>query len=89
MTRAARLTSPQQCSFAPAQRRGFFLDFYNGFRPCLIRPDRSKGQSVQRSSLNACTQSFCRKPGMHQSMHSGSIARAASTLPMSAVSQPN
>ena len=26
---------------------------------------------------------------MHQSMHSGSIARAASAVPMSAVSQPN
>ena len=30
-----------------------------------------------RSTLYACTQSFFRNPGMHQSMQSGSIARAA------------
>jgi len=41
------------------------------------------------SSLNACIQSLRRKPGMHQRMHRGSIARAASAGPMSAVSQPN
>jgi len=29
------------------------------------------------------------KPGMHQRIHSGSIALAASTLPMSSVSHPN
>ena len=52
------------------------------------RPSGAKaGRYV--SSLNACTQSFRRKPGMHHSMHSGSIARAASAFPMSAVSQPN
>src|SRR5262245_50302457 len=41
------------------------------------------------SSLNACTQSWRRNPGMHQRMQSGSMARAASAFPMSAVSQPN
>ena len=41
------------------------------------------------SSLKACIQSLWRRPGMHQSMHNGSIARAASALPMSAVSHPN
>jgi hypothetical protein len=41
------------------------------------------------TTLNArFDQLFRRMPGMHQSMHSGSIARAASTLPMSSVSQP-
>src|SRR5690348_7353657 len=42
-----------------------------------------------RKSLNAWVHSFRRKPGMHQSMHSGSMARAASAPPMSAVSHPN
>ena len=32
---------------------------------------------------------FLRKPGMHQRMHSGSMARAASTAPRSRVSHPN
>ena len=41
------------------------------------------------SNLKACTQSFATKPGIHHSMHSGSIARAAKAGPMSAVSQPN
>src|ERR1700691_971878 len=40
-------------------------------------------------SLKAWNQSFRIKPGMHHSMHSGSIARAASALPISATSQPN
>ena len=40
-------------------------------------------------SLKAWVHSFFVKPRMHQSMHKGSMARAASTLPMSAVSQPN
>src|SRR5512137_1202719 len=39
--------------------------------------------------LKACDQSFRRKPGMHQSMQSGSMARAASAFPMSETSQPN
>lgn len=38
------------------------------------------------SSLNACVQLLFRNPGMHHSMHSGSIARAASTFPISAMS---
>ena len=43
-----------------------------------------------RNSLNACgDQSPLPTPGMHHSMQSGSIARAASTAPMSSVSQPN
>jgi len=42
-----------------------------------------------RSSLNACVHSFFVNPRMHHSMHSGSIARADSAFPMSAVSQPN
>src|SRR5579863_2017119 len=41
------------------------------------------------SSLNACIHSLRRKPGMHHNIQRGSIARAASTLPISAVSQPN
>src|SRR6185312_1121758 len=41
------------------------------------------------STLNACVHSLWRKPGMHQSMHSGSIARAAVAPPRSSVSQPN
>src|SRR4029079_7950573 len=40
------------------------------------------------STLNACVHSFCRNPGMHQRMHSGSIARAASAAPRSSTSQP-
>jgi hypothetical protein len=40
-------------------------------------------------SLNAWFQEFCRQPGMHHSMHRGSMARAASTAPISATSQPN
>src|SRR5215831_10808251 len=43
----------------------------------------------RRSSLNAWPHSLRVKPGISQSIHNGSIARAASTLPMSAVSQPN
>ncbi len=42
-----------------------------------------------RRSLNACVQPFCRNPGMHQRMHSGSIARAASAFPRSSASNPN
>ena len=38
--------------------------------------------------MNACIQLFDLKPGMHHRMQSGSIARAASALPMSSVSQP-
>src|SRR5574341_728276 len=41
------------------------------------------------STLNACVHSLRRKPGMHQRMHSGSIARAASTPPRSSFSDPN
>jgi len=33
------------------------------------------------SSLKACAQSLRKKPGMHHSMQSGSIARAPSTFP--------
>ena len=43
-----------------------------------------------RNSLNACgDQPLRATPGMHHSMHNGSIARAASSAPISAVSQPN
>ena len=42
-----------------------------------------------QSTLNACVHESWRKPGMHQSTASGSIARAAIALPMSAPSQPN
>ena len=42
-----------------------------------------------RSSLKACRQSLRRKPGMHQRIASGSMARAATAPPMSSVSQPN
>ena len=54
-----------------------------------------RGQLVRRpqtqrvSSLNACVQRSSRKPGMHHSTASGSMARAAAALPMSAPSQPN
>src|SRR6185369_13179480 len=40
-------------------------------------------------TLYACAQSLWRNPGIHHRMHSGSIARAASTVPRSDVSQPN
>lgn len=50
---------------------------------------RYRGSLGYLNSANACVHSLRKKPGIHQSMHSGSIARAASTLPMSAVSQPN
>eukprot|EP01139_Manchomonas_bermudensis_P025604 Amastigsp_a845902_10.p4 type:complete len:107 gc:universal Amastigsp_a845902_10:688-368(-) len=38
--------------------------------------------------LKACAQSPRRNPGAHQSWHSGSIARAPWTAPMSHASQP-
>ena len=41
------------------------------------------------SRLKACVHSLRKKPGIHHNMHSGSIARAASALPISAVSHPN
>jgi hypothetical protein len=41
------------------------------------------------SSLKACPHWLRRKPGMHHSMHRGSMARALSTEPISSVSQPN
>src|SRR5262245_7051018 len=40
------------------------------------------------SSLKAWDQSLLRRPGIHQSMQSGSMARAASAFPMSAASKP-
>src|ERR1700760_3827196 len=40
------------------------------------------------SSLKAWVQLLDWKPGMHHKMQSGSMARAASTPPMSSVSQP-
>jgi len=46
-------------------------------------------RQLSLSSLKACVHSLRKKPGIHHSMHSGSIARAASALPMSAVSHPN
>jgi Winged helix-turn helix len=39
--------------------------------------------------VSTCSARNRRKPGMHHSMQSGSMARAASTFPMSAISQPN
>ena len=42
-----------------------------------------------RSTLKACIQSFRKKPGMHQSMHRGSIAARLRPPPQSSVSQPN
>lgn len=41
------------------------------------------------SSLKAWVHWLLRKPGMHHNMHRGSMARAASALPISAVSHPN
>lgn len=55
----------------------------------ILRVEERLGHPGQVRSLKACDHSFRRKPGMHQSMHSGSMARAASALPMSAASQPN
>jgi hypothetical protein len=52
-------------------------------------PHRRPGSHHCRSSLKACVHSLRRKPGMHQRMQRGSMARAASALPMSTVSQPN
>src|SRR5688500_18619514 len=40
-------------------------------------------------SLKACDHWFLRNPGMHHSMHNGSIALALSTLPISSTSNPN
>ena len=62
----------------------------NPERPRSVWFTRTTSPSHEsRSSLNACPQLFWRKPGMHHSMHSGSMARAASAVPMSATSQPN
>jgi len=52
-------------------------------------PARSTAAPTVRSSLNAWFHSLRLKPGMSHSMHSGSMARAASAVPKSAVSQPN
>src|SRR5678815_2816608 len=41
------------------------------------------------SNLNAWFHSCLSRPGMHHSIHNGSMALAASTFPMSVVSQPN
>ena len=57
-----------------------------GCRPLVQPGARAR---YLRSTLNACTQSFFRNPGMHQSMHRGSMARAASARPASSTSQPN
>ena len=54
-----------------------------------VRLEHTAYQGYGLSSLKACDHSFRRNPGMHQRMHSGSMARAASTVPMSAVSHPN
>ena len=50
---------------------------------------RSNRLAYFRSNLKACVHSFFMKPRMHHSMQRGSIARAASAVPISAVSQPN
>src|SRR6185437_15606468 len=52
-------------------------------------PGLHRGAGHDFSSLKACVHSLCLSPGMHQSMHSGSMARAASTPPISSTSQPN
>src|SRR5205823_12127851 len=73
-----------------AQRRGLIRGQVNSHMslPDAIIAPRA-WLSYPLSSLNACDHRLLRKPGIHQRMHSGSIARAASTVPMSAVSQPN
>jgi hypothetical protein len=77
----------------PGNRRAApFLSLSGGSAARVLRPDFSRNRTgpIHRfSSLKACVQRFCRRPGMHQSMQSGSMARPASTLPMSSVSQPN
>ena len=83
-----------------AQCRGLIrgqINSHTSLSVAIIAPSRHVGRvppqadppSYPLSSLNACDHWFRRNPGMHQRMHSGSIARAASTVPMSAVSQPN
>jgi len=55
----------------------------------LMSQGDSDGSHYRQNTLNACVHEFWRNPGMHQSCASGSIARAAIALPMSAASQPN
>ena len=57
--------------------------------PSYAAVSRAKIAYPLCKSLNACVHSFCLKPRMHQSIQSGSMARAASAMPMSVVSQPN
>jgi hypothetical protein len=54
-----------------------------------VRPRERPGFRAYFSNLKAWDHSFRVKPGIHQSMQSGSMARAASALPISAVSQPS
>src|SRR5690348_5483593 len=55
----------------------------------LMSQGDSDRSHYRQNTLKACVHEFWRKPGMHQSCASGSIARAATALPMSAPSQPN
>src|SRR4029434_10301278 len=54
-----------------------------------VHPRERPGFRAYFSNLKAWDHSFRVKPGIHQSMQSGSMARAASALPISAVSQPS
>src|SRR5439155_540386 len=86
------------------RKREAYRRAFDGFDPAKVRrygarkvahplPNPGIGRNRPsgghlHSSLNACVHWLRRKPGMHQRTHSGSIARAASTLPMSSTSQP-
>ena len=54
----------------------------------VIRARQARDQ-VGPISLKACVQRCSRNPGMHQSWQSGSMARAAAAVPMSAGCHPN
>jgi len=55
----------------------------------LMSQGDGDGSHYRQNTLKAWVHEFWRKPEMHQSCASGSIARAAIAPPMSAASQPN
>src|ERR671922_1564077 len=59
----------------------------------LVLSLRTRSMKIRKyyffRSLKACAHSFLRNPGMHHSMHNGSIALALCTLPISSTSNPN
>ncbi len=87
--RSGRFANIGKVAANTQEKRVMLFHFSSRILQRKIRLDSYSSFSSYASNLKAWTHSLRRKPGMHQSIHRGSIARAASALPMSAVSHPN